>query len=280
MGWPSLRVSLARVLLSCLAGLSFFDDIGKGIKGAAQRAQDSIERNYAELASALSGAGRDMATPGALTAAPAVLGGGGHRVPLNTDMDSEGLAMAFLPVSYAVMAVGMHGDPLAKAPGTMLLVATNCFVFSRRVPVRHWCLLPHMVVTHGEARRLLTASFIHLDTPQLLTNMSSLIISGLELERGRGWRFIAQVLGMTLAANALRLASMALRAASSGLPLRSLPDSTSVLGGLGFSASCVALHVVSLHEALPPSRHQPAAWPLPGLPKEPCISYKRSLYDR
>jgi hypothetical protein len=245
------------VSCSC-PGLSFFHDIGKGIKSAAQRAQDSIERNYAELAGALSGAGRDLATTGGLAAAPAGLSSG-HRVPLSTEWDDPGLMMMILPVSSAVMAMRVYGDPLVKAPGTTLLVAANCFAFSRQVPVRHWCLLPHMVVTHGETRRLLTASFIHLDVTQLLANMSSLIISGLQLERGRGWRFIAEVLGVTLAANVLRLASMAVRAACSGIPLRSLPHSTSVLGGLGFSASCLALRVVSLHQALPSSRQQSAA---------------------
>ena len=43
-----------------------------------------------------------------------------------------------------------HGDPLLVAPGTSVLVAANLFAFSRRVPVRFWNLLPHMVVYNGE----------------------------------------------------------------------------------------------------------------------------------
>ena len=43
-----------------------------------------------------------------------------------------------------------HGDPLLVAPGTSVLVAANIFAFSRRIPVRFWNLLPHMVVYNGE----------------------------------------------------------------------------------------------------------------------------------
>ena len=43
-----------------------------------------------------------------------------------------------------------HGDPLQAAPGTTLLVAGQVFAFVRRVPVRFWCLHPHMVIGQGE----------------------------------------------------------------------------------------------------------------------------------
>jgi hypothetical protein len=239
-----------------VSGLSFFDDIGKVIKGAAQRTQARIEGAYAEL-TRLADPSKDLATSAGLSAPPVFGVGGGHLVPARTEWDEVSLVRVLPAIASTYMAIRDYGDPLVAAPGTTLLVASNVFAFSRRVPVRHWCLLPHMVIQRGEVSRLLTASFIHCDAPQLLTNMSSLIGCGLLLERGRGWLFVVEVLGMAVATNLLRLLSMAVRAGCSGTALRSLQDSQSVLGGLGFSAACLALQVVSLHQ----THRRSVSWP-------------------
>ena len=203
-----------------------------------------------------------MADRLALSPAPAF--GRGPLVPVPTNWDEPGAQMGVVSaLSNVAMALHARGDPLTTAPGATLLVAGHCFMFSQRVPVRQWCLLPHRVLYHGEAHRLLAAALLHRNALHLLGNISSLLSSGLYLERRSGWHFVLKSLGLAVTANALRLLSMCLRARITGHSLHTLP--VAVYGGLGFSAACLALQVVALEEPqrepqLAHRLHLPGQW--------------------
>ena len=203
-----------------------------------------------------------MADRLALSPAPAFGRGQNPLVPVPTNWDEPGAQMGVVSaLSNVAMALHARGDPLTTAPGATLLVAGHCFMFSQRVPVRQWCLLPHRVLYHGEAHRLLAAVMLHRNALHLLSNVSSLLSSGLYLERRSGWHFVLKSLGLAVTANALRLLSMCLRARITGHSLHTLP--IAVYGGLGFSAACLALQVVALEE--PQREPQVAHWlHLPG----------------
>eukprot|EP00277_Geminigera_cryophila_P008415 CAMPEP_0179407506 /NCGR_PEP_ID=MMETSP0799-20121207/1537_1 /TAXON_ID=46947 /ORGANISM="Geminigera cryophila, Strain CCMP2564" /LENGTH=388 /DNA_ID=CAMNT_0021178787 /DNA_START=44 /DNA_END=1207 /DNA_ORIENTATION=+ len=252
-----------------VSGLSFIDDIGTSVKRAAERTQARIEQGYNELASSLPGA--DIAAT--VARSPMSSLSGGHMVPVATNWDTPGLMpLTIMPAVYNVgIAIREHGDPLIAAPATTLLVACNIFAFSRRVPVRHWSLLPYVILYDGEVYRLLTSAFLHRTAPQLISNMSTLICSGLALERRRGWKFAGEVLAVTITANVLRFASMSLRAMTCGTSLQHMP--IAVFGGLGFSASCFALQVMAAHESrthtrqleLPGQWRQMTCWVMYGM---------------
>jgi hypothetical protein len=250
-----------------VSGLSFIDDLGKSVKAAAERTQARIEQGYNELASSLSESSR-TASAGTPSFSSGYTGGAGHLVPVPTNWEDPALVpMAIVPAVVSVAcAVREHGDPLQAAPGTMLLVAGNVFAFSRRVPVRYWCLLPHMIFSEGEVYRLLTGPLLHRDFSQLITNISMLMCSGLALERRRGWKYVAEVLCLTAAASVVRLGSMVLRellhCGWSGVSLRRMP--IAIYGGLGCSATCFALQVLKEHQPVPNRYRGAWAVELPG----------------
>ena len=122
-------------------GLSFFYDIEKSIKGAAQRAQARIEQSYRELSSSFAG---DLGASSAITPGHTI--GFPHVVPVPTNWDDTTLIpFTILPaLSNVCVAIRERGDPLMAAPGTTLLAAGSVFVFSRSVSVRQHILKSRM----------------------------------------------------------------------------------------------------------------------------------------
>ena len=150
----------------------------------------------------------------------------------------------------------------------MMLIGAHAAVFVQRAAVRkcvqqfcgapcaphppqrrgsrasRWCLSPYRMLQHGEWYRLLTTSFLHPNLAVFLHDMGVLLRAGLVLERGRGWRFLAQVAALAAASNACVCLSAVARALLLGDEAR-VPY---MLPAAGLAGACSALRVLAAHD--------------------------------
>ncbi|EKX45570.1 hypothetical protein GUITHDRAFT_108443 [Guillardia theta CCMP2712] len=216
------------------SGLAPLEDVADGVKRWAASTQRSIEQSWRDLRESVAGGGQQPQESLRMAGIPIMP----HVVPFRASaMDDPRIWQSVLQSTVQTAPAVMHiGDPLKACPATLLLIAGHAYVYGQTLPYRVWGFHHRAITEYGEMYRLISPSFLHRDLLHMINDMSNFFLQGLLLEKGEGWRFLAQTMAVCVSANVLRIFS-------------AVGKMSSMLGGLGFGGVCAALQVVSSYDA-------------------------------
>eukprot|EP00960_Hanusia_phi_P074586 768272-Hanusia_phi.AAC.5 len=195
------------------SGLAPLEDAAESVKRWAASSQRSIEQAWRDLRESVAGGGQPQQDSLRMAGLPLTP----HVVPFRgSAMDDPRIWRSLLQTAVQTAPAIMHiGDPLKACPATLLLMAGHTYVYGQTLPYRVWGFHYRAITEYGEMYRLISASFLHRDLLHIVNDMSNFFLQGLLLEKGQGWKFLAQTMAICVSTNVLRVVS----AVGKGIPI-------------------------------------------------------------